>query len=158
MDNIKEIVAKEILKIKDPIILNGLGQILIKPFKHLRTWDYSTTNEKFSCWSIALDSGTDTSLIYCDKGFGPKTPWGLVSTKNLYFGMDSAWFNNLEECYLDSFAGGELPIWGVERHNEDNTKEIIVSDLIADKAFEIIESLRKKQVAEKYYIVHRKQN
>ena len=47
MDDIKELVKKQLYLIKVSIIKNGLEKLLVEPFKHLRDWDYGTKGEKF---------------------------------------------------------------------------------------------------------------
>jgi hypothetical protein len=143
MDNIsiKNLIQKELDKITDPIVRLGIGEVLVESTPHLRKWDYSVTNELFTCWLVATDRSTDTSIIYCGQGFGPERPWGLVSSSVDCFGMDSGWFNNLLECYLDSFHAGKLLIWGIKKIQDDNSKECIVEELTLDKAFAFRDSL-----------------
>jgi hypothetical protein len=153
---IKQLIQKELDKIIDPIVRAGIGEVLVEPTSHQRKWDYSTTNELFTCWLIGKDSFVETSIIYCKQGFGPKTPWGLVSNSIDYFGMDFAWYNNLLDCYLESFHAGELPIWGIEKIENNNTKEIIVEKLTLDKAFAFRDSLSDSKQNTNYKIFSRK--
>lgn len=154
--SIKQLLQKELEKITDPIVRAGIEKVLVEPTSHIRKWDYSTTNESFICWIIATDILTDTSIIYCEQGFGPETPWGLVSSSVSYFGMDSGWFDNLLDCYLDSFHAGELQIWGIEEIKENNTKEIIVEELTLEKAFAFRDSLTDSKQNKIYKLFSRK--
>ena len=150
VENIKLLVQQEIDKIEDPIVKNSLIEVLVEPTSHLRKWDYSLNNESFECWTIAIDKSSDTSFIYSEYGFGPKNPWGLVSTSADYYGMDFSWFNSLVECFLDSSIAAKLPIWVVEKRN-DSLTEIVGENLTTDEAFELIAS---KTVVNKEYHVN----
>jgi hypothetical protein len=73
-----------------------------------------------------------------------------------YFGMDSGWFNNLLECYLDSFHAGDLPIWGIEKIKDDNSEEIIAEKLTLDKAFAFRDYLSDSKQNTNYKLFSRK--
>ena len=156
IDYFKKVVQSQINMIKDPIVKEGLQSILVEPTNHLRHWDYSGTNETFECWTVAVDNNSDTSLIYCEKGFGPKCPWGLVATSFSYFGMDSGWYSNLEECYLESYHAGDLKIWNIEKRIDSSTKELIAENLTSNEGFKLIDTLCKSQVNKYFYIFPRK--
>jgi hypothetical protein len=153
---IKQLVQKEILQIRDPLVKSSLEKILVEPTEHLREWDYSNKGEMFECWTVAIDSTTDTSLIYSECGHGPKNSWGLVFTSKLNFGMDSSWFDNLEECFLESHLAGDLPIWRLEKEGESGKRELIATDLNTDSVFKIRDDLAKQNKETRFYISARK--
>jgi hypothetical protein len=138
---LKAVVKEQIIQIADPIVKSAFEKIVIEPVPHLRKWDYGTNNEEFECWTIAIDEPSNTSIIYSAFGFGPEMPWGLVSSSTNYFGMDSGWFTNLKDCFLDSFMAAELPIWCVEKKAVENDNKIIGENLTLDEAFELIKAL-----------------
>jgi len=109
-ESIEALVKSEMERISNPIVRNALAKILINPIQHLRKWDYGSSGEKFICWTIAIDKNSDTAIVHSNYGFGPETPWGLVSESGLYFGMDTGWFKSLMDCFLDSKMANELPI------------------------------------------------
>jgi len=154
ISNIKSLVKEQISRIRDPLVKAALEKALIEPTDDLREWDYSTTGELFECWNIVIDKTTNTSIIYSEFGYGPKNPWGIVSTVVKYFGMDSSWFNNLEDCFLETFIAADLPIWRIERFPGTSQREIIAENLTSDEAFKIIESKIKQNT--EYYIRPRK--
>jgi hypothetical protein len=156
VESIKNLVQEQIEKINKPIIKAGLIKYLVEPTSHIRDWDYSTKGESFVCWTVAVDNSSDTSIVYCENGFGPKNPWGLVFTSKLYFGMDSGWFDNLEDCYLESFDAGELPIWFLEIVNRNKQHEIIAQNMTSDEAFKILDSIRPFDSKVRYHIMPRK--
>lgn len=152
--HIKAIVQDQMMKIKDPFVKSALEEILIEPCIHIREWDYGTNGEEFECWTIAVDHFADTSLIYCEYGFGPECPWGLVFSSMSHFGMDSSWFTSLEDCFLESRTAAELPIWFIERRFESGKSEIIAENLTSDEAFLIINNRTKEN--KEYHVKSRK--
>ena len=143
VSNIKARVRDQLILIADPLVKSTLEKMLTEPIMHLREWDYSPNHEQFECWTIAIDSSTDTSLVYSAFGFGPKLPWGLASTSVPYFGMDSGWFDNLKDCFLESFAAGQLPIWTIQKNIGENEVELIGENLTIDEALEKLSNLAK---------------
>jgi hypothetical protein len=155
---IKTLILEQVDLIKDPVVKTGIERFLCEPQEHLRNWDYGTKGETFVCWTVAIDRSSDTSIIYCENGHGPKNPWGMVFTSDLNFGMDSAWFDNLEACYLESFDAGELSIWCIEKKNENTLTEVIEENLTIDRAFEKLDLIRKTDSKTIYSIRPRKYN
>lgn len=86
-----------------------MRRLLIPPRCEERPWDYGP-GESYPCWIVAEHTASNTCIAYCDQGFGPGRPWGLLSIagSHLNIGMDSGWFHSLEEAVLDSFAADEL--------------------------------------------------
>jgi hypothetical protein len=152
--SIETIIQQQLAQIRNPLIKGALEKLTVVPRSHLRKWDYGTNGEEFECWTIAVDNATDTSIIYSEFGFGPKYPWGLVFSSKLNFGMDSGWFNNLEDCFLNSWAASGIPIWFIERRIDSNEIEIIAENLTSNEA-DLIISNRTKQNKE-YYVRARK--
>ena len=42
-------------------------------------------------------------IAYCDQGFGPTHPWGLMflTGPRSSMGMETSWHRSLEEAYID---------------------------------------------------------
>jgi len=70
--------------------------------------------------------------------------------------MDSGWFDNLEECFLDTWVGSDLPIWCIEKEIEFKIREIIKEDLTSGDAFKIRDDLILNDKKTRFYIVPRK--
>ena len=132
-EHINKLVHQELKKIKNAVVKEGISLLLLsEPIPHLRKWEYGEEDEKFECWTIAVDSKTETAIVFSDYGH---QGWGLVSTINLEFGMDCGWFNNLMECYLNSFAASELSIWSVMKETENGNKVRLTNKMKMDVAF-----------------------
>ncbi|MEM7372378.1 MAG: hypothetical protein AAF587_27410 [Bacteroidota bacterium] len=149
-EDIKQLVQKELDMMRKPVVKKGLESILtVEPIAHLREWDYSRNGEKCECWTVAIDPQTDSSIIFSEYGHGG---WGLVSSKELSFGMDSGWFHELEECYLNSFAAGELPIWCVKRETDNKGRIICAEEMNMDCAFKIRDKMAEEDKSGRYHV------
>ena len=67
--------------------------------------------ETLDGWLVFDDPGERTGIVYCDRGFGPKSPWGLITPGEACpsMGMDSGWSRRFMDAYLDSFFGDQPP-------------------------------------------------
>lgn len=112
-------IDAELARLGDNRIAAHVRSLLVEPAEVLRAWDYGEPGEKFLTWTVLSDRGrSQTGIAYCDLGFGPESPWGLVflgddGTEPASIGMDSQWFSTFLEAYLNSSAATELPIWRV---------------------------------------------
>lgn len=103
---VSSIVGEELASINDPTLLHRIQQFLVTPYPVEREWDYGRRGEKFTCWTVLEHSPSNTAIAYCEDGFGPSYPWGLVSLsgEHMGIGMDSGWFQTLESAMRDSMA------------------------------------------------------
>lgn len=76
------------------------------PYTVERGWDYGKISERFICWTVLEHPPSNTAIAYCEQGFGPSNPWGLVflTGEQMGIGMDSGWFSTLESAMRDSMA------------------------------------------------------
>jgi len=97
------LIDGEISALKDPRVINHIRGLLVPPEAQMRPWDYGTPGESYPC------------IAYCESGFGPSTPWGLISVQGKYMsmGMDSGWFKRFLDAYFESAPSTDLPIWRV---------------------------------------------
>jgi hypothetical protein len=102
-------------------------------------WDYG--NEIFDCFIVFKDIHTNTGIVYSEFGFGPKNPWGLIFLSKMNSGMDSGWFNNLFDCFMDTFAAGDLPIWILSKTGPDGNMIVIEKGMTIHQAFSLRERL-----------------
>jgi len=114
--SISELVEREILKITDAGIAQRITELLVSPYPVDRSWDYGTPDEQFTCWTVLEHPPSNTGIAFCDQGFGPSYPWGLISLSgpHMGIGMDSGWFVSLEEAMRDSMAWDALNPEGYE--------------------------------------------
>ena len=104
---VAELVERQLADITDLAIVDLIRQLSVEPFPVLRDWDYGASGEQYVCWTVLEHTPSNTAVAYCDAGFGPESPWGLVSLRgpHMSIGMDSGWFATL------GVAVRESPAW-----------------------------------------------
>ncbi|HEV7693542.1 MAG TPA: hypothetical protein VGO52_22095 [Hyphomonadaceae bacterium] len=114
---LKSLIAADLSKMPDERVLAHVRKHLVEPRPVLRDWDYGAPGEQFVCWSVFEHPPSNTGIAYCEQGFGPKMPWGLVflDGPHMSIGMDSGWFRTFLQAYFDSMAVSDLAIWRVYR-------------------------------------------
>jgi hypothetical protein len=113
---IAELIEHELDKLSDRRVLDHVRSLLIVPRVQLRAWDYGEANDAYPCWLAFAHRPSNTGIAYCELGFGPACPWGLLfleGTEHMSMGMDSGWFEHFLDAYFESPASGDLPIWRV---------------------------------------------
>jgi len=155
VEEITELVERELAMILDVTVVENLRARISVPQRHLRNWDYGSEGEQFPCWTVVADSATDTAIVYSEHGFGPRSPWGLVSLSAPWFGMDSGWFLRLEDAFVDSFMGADLPIWNVIERSNEGTSRVATSSVVLDDAFRIRDALNASEGDLSYAIAYR---
>lgn len=90
----------------DQAVRDLIQQLCIEPYPVERDWDYGAPRQRHVCWMVLEHPPSNTGLEYCEAGFGPVHPRGLVnlSGSRMNIGMDSAWFARLEDAVRESLA------------------------------------------------------
>jgi len=103
------LVEKELEQIQKCETVSLIRGLLVPPRCEQRPLDYGEPDEQYPCWIVADHAPSNTAFAYCEHGFGPRCPWGLLwrSGDYLNMGMDSSWFTSLEDCVRDSRAWEE---------------------------------------------------
>ena len=106
---VEALVRAELTKISDQEVLEALTPLLVLPYRVDRKWDYGPDGQTHPCWTVLEHRESNTGIAYCENGFGPKVPWGLVFLSGDYMsiGMDCNWFPSLEDAFRDSMAWDE---------------------------------------------------
>ncbi len=115
MDNeaVKKKLELELEAITDVTVLERLNLLLVKPRCEYREWDYGEEGLEYPCWIVADHGPSNTCIAYCEHGFGPSFPWGLlfIAGDHLSMGMDCGWYSNLEDAFRESMAwDGDNPV------------------------------------------------
>jgi hypothetical protein len=87
-------------------VLPHIRKLLVEPYSVEREWDYGTSSQTYICWTVLEHRKSNTGIAYCEYGFGPENPWGLVflSGSHMGIGMDAGWFPRLEIAFKESMA------------------------------------------------------
>ncbi|WP_456620605.1 MULTISPECIES: hypothetical protein [unclassified Bradyrhizobium] len=123
---LRSLIADELMTLSDARVVAHVMKLLVAPHSVLRSWDYGTRGRQYPCWIVLDDPAHSFSAIaFCEFGFGPKCPWGLISSgdapSDMHMGMDSGWFPSFLDAYFDSWAATELPIWQIMKEEPDRT-------------------------------------
>lgn len=102
----KWLVEQEQAAIHDTALLDLISSLRVEPYAVERDWDYGAPGEHHTCWTVLEHRPSNTGVAYCEQGFGPTHPWGLVflSGPHMSIGMDSGWFATLEGAVRESMA------------------------------------------------------
>lgn len=111
LQRISKIVETEIESISHGNVVETIRGHLVPLRVENREWDYGDEGQTYPCWIVLEDKKTDSVIAYCEQGFGPSEPWGLMSLARFpNMGMDSGWFAQLEDAVRESmFWFGDDP-------------------------------------------------
>lgn len=103
---VKVLVERELARISDPKLADLVRELRVEPYAVERDWDYGSPGQRFVCWTVLEHNPSGTGVVYCDDGFGPERPWGLVflSGPHMGIGMDYGWYASLGDAVQDSMA------------------------------------------------------
>jgi hypothetical protein len=96
-------VQAELLNM-DPAFAAKIRRFLVQPYCVMREWDYGP--QTYPCWIVLEHDASGTGIAYCQDGFGPRRPWGLLWLRGdrTSMGPDSSWYDSLANAFLESFA------------------------------------------------------
>ena len=111
--SIASLITSELSVLTDENVRQVVLQGLVDPRPITLDWDYGTPGQQFEGWVVFdHEAESDTLIVYCENGFGPRSPWGLVfatpSHGSRSMGMDSGWFRSFMEAFWDSHAATPL--------------------------------------------------
>src|SRR5262249_49807042 len=96
-------------------------------------WEYGVAGEAFEGFLVLEHPRSGTAIAYCQHGFGPAAPWGLISTRHgspPSMGMSDGWCPRFLDAFFESKAPTDLDIWRVKERKpgQDPTYLISASD------------------------------
>lgn len=154
-EDVAALASQQLATIRDSVVRDALRLLLQTPSRHLRDWDYGLEGERYECWTVAVDAESNTALVYSEYGFGPAHPWGLVAASERWFGMDSGWFLRLEDAFVDSSMGAELPVWNVVAEGRAEPDRTLASSLTMEQAFRKRDEAAAADTGGRYHVVYR---
>jgi hypothetical protein len=104
--DVSVLVEAELARVTSPQAASLIRGLLVPPRCEHRAWDYGEPGTEYPCWIVAEHPASNTAFAYCEQGFGPNSPWGLlwISGEHLSIGMDCSWYESLEEIVRESRA------------------------------------------------------
>jgi hypothetical protein len=73
-------IEGELAGVSDSRVVQHIRGMLVAPHVVLRNWDYGEPGQQYPCWFVLQDAQSSGEIAYCEYGFGPRCPWGLVSS------------------------------------------------------------------------------
>jgi hypothetical protein len=119
-----DLIEVELSAISDERVKGRLRRLLVTPNVLLRDWDYGESSQWYPCWLVLRDDCSEAAIGYCEYGFGPQHPWGLISANesDSSMGMDSGWFRTFLRACLDSVVVIGIPMWRVFKTDAQNER------------------------------------
>jgi hypothetical protein len=150
--DLARLIETELEHVSDGRVIEGIRKYLIEPKPVMRNWDYGEPNQQYLCWIVFAHG--DNGIAYCEQGFGPKAPWGLVSVQGSgernSMGMDSGWFKTFLDAYFDSAAATHLPIWRVFHVLSHGERRAVTDELSWDDAWNVATKLRNGEPSARF--------
>ena len=148
------LIEAELATLSDSRIAAHIRTLLVMPVPVMRGWDYGRDGEQYPCWTVLEHAASNTGLAYCEHGFGPRSPWGLVFLKGdesqTSIGMDCSWFTTFLQAFFESMAAKELPIWRVFSTDSAGRTQPISDEGGWDETWSRVLTLRKSDSAHRY--------
>ena len=150
---INGLIERELSSVSDARVRDHILKCLIEPKPIVRDWDYGAEGEAYTCWTVLEEDNSNVAIAYCEKGFGPGSPWGLVakSGSRMSIGMDAAWYEKFMHAYLEC-AASSIAIWRVFRLGSEAQRERLSGDLEWDAAWSEVAKLRATYPDEKFAV------
>jgi len=151
-----QLIDREVASLTDVRVVTHIRGMLLEPCVVLLDWDYGEPGQQYPCWMVVNDAKSGGEIVYCEHGFGPRCPWGLVcsSTNGRHMGMDSGWFTTFLDVFFDSFACIELPIWRVFKVEADGTRVAITDEGAWKATWSRVYDLRRNDPTKHYDCGH----
>ena len=101
---------------------------------------------------------SNTGIAYCEFGFGPASPWGLVflsGASQMSIGMDSGWYGSFMEVYFESKAATDLSVWRVFKQEGDAYPGVALTEESDwDSTWREVYGLRAADPSSRYHCSH----
>jgi hypothetical protein len=127
-DTLKALVEGELARMADARVTSHIRSLLTEPKPVLRDWDYGEKGQQYVCWIVLEEHASKTGIAYCESGFGPTTPWGLIGLEYSSMGMDSSWYTTFLQAYFGSVVATDLPIWRVFKTESSGVRRPITPE------------------------------
>jgi hypothetical protein len=127
---IQTMIESELPSIHDTRIVSHIRTHLVQPCVVMRNWDYGAAGDEYPCWTVLKHADSGSGIAYCEFGFGPRIPWGLVllsEESGMSMGMDCDWFTSFLDAFFESGAVTDLSIWRVFKQEGDSYPGVALS-------------------------------
>lgn len=149
---LKRLVEAELGMLRDKRVENLIRALLIEPTPALRDWDYGKLGEQFVCWTVLECVRSNSSIAYCEEGFGPSDPWGLLfmTGEHMTMGMDAQWYPTFLQTFFESRIVTRLPIWRVFKTDATGARTAISGEGTWDETWSAVTAHRKTEAEARF--------
>jgi hypothetical protein len=145
---IKSWIAEALRSVPDVRIADHIRAHQVEPTPELRDWDFGARGQQYPCWIVLKHPPSNTAIGFCDRGFGPWHPWGLLWTGGegnpMSMGQDFCWYRSFLLAYFESQAVCDLPIWRVFLTDPSGIKQPLSDENTWDETWTLVETYRKR--------------
>jgi hypothetical protein len=145
--DVTALIRCEMLALHDKRVADLVSSLLVSPPRPLLLgWDYGAAGEAFDGFLVLDHPTSGTGIAYCQQGFGPSHPWGLIFTQGESppsMGMDSGWFSRFLDAVFDSMVSADLDIWRVQECKPGQDAAWVSDELSWDEAWRRVKALRE---------------
>jgi hypothetical protein len=149
-DILKALVEDELARMADAWVGSHIRSLLTEPKPVLRDWDYGEEGQQYVCWIVLEDHASKTGIAYCENGFGPTAPWGLIGLEDSSMGMDSSWYTTFLQAYFESAVATLLPIWRVFKTEPSGVRRPITPECGWNETWKQVMEKRREDQASRY--------
>jgi hypothetical protein len=157
-ETLAALIERELEAISDPRVVAHARELLVEPRPIPRDWDYGEPGQQYVCWTVVDDSRlSGVSIAYCEEGFGPAMPWGLVwdnednGTGRGSIGQDSGWFPTLREAIYDSVASA-VPVWRIYKEAPDGSTLAISEEMDWERGWTRRDEVQATDLAARFHL------
>jgi hypothetical protein len=153
---VRGLIEAEISSVGDGRIVSLIRALLVEPNEVMLDWDYGEPGDRYRCWTVLNEgAGSSVSVVYCEQGFGPGDPWGVVSLGDgASMGMDSQWFPRFVEAFFNTYAVKDLPIWRVYSSDDDALRQPLTAELSWEDAWASCLKHRERHPGVGFHVDH----
>jgi hypothetical protein len=150
------LIESELAKLSDDRVVAHIRAHLVEPTMVMRRWNYGPPDQRYACWTVLRHSSSNTGIAYCESGFGPRSPWGLVflegDEEHTSMGADCSWYTTFLQTFFDSGPATELPIWrAFKTDSEYRQREPLSDEGDWDETWAKVMALRESDPAGQYF-------
>ena len=152
--DVEALIRDDMRALHDARVVAHVSALLVAPPRPLRLeWPYGSVGEAFDGWLVFDHPRSGTGIAYCQQGFGPAKPWGLICTDRgpPSTGMDDGWYPRFLDAYFESKAPADLAIWRVREWRPNRDGAWVSGELPWDEAWERVSALRASAPHAQYY-------
>jgi hypothetical protein len=151
---LKTLIEREMATVSDARVIAHIRGMLVEPHAVLLGWDYGEPGQQYLCWMVLKDVHSGGEIAYSEYGFGPRSPWGLVTSGYPHMGMDPGWFTTFLDAFFESAACLELPIWRAIYVDPDGTRIPVTDEGPWEPTWRQIFDLRSRDQTRRYDCGH----